>query len=445
MNACAGAGEGSGARHAPASFPDAEILSLFDGLDSYATLALAVSGGGDSMGLLHLIHRWRRLARRAGKPVAHPPLVLTVDHGLRPQSAGEAALVADECFWLEFTHETLAWTGPKPATGLQAAARDARYRLMADRLTGAAAPVALLTAHTRDDQAETVLMRLARGSGVEGLGGIERVRTLTETPRIDLVRPLLDVEGERLRAMLSEAGRPWIEDPTNANLDHERPRIRAARPALLAIGLADAPLARTASRLARADHAISWATRRLASELLMELPGLFARIDAEGFYAAPAELRVRLLAAVLARYGGSHPRATLSEVERLEQACQSTGTAATLGGCEIRRDTRTIDIAREVGRLGLPEAIVAPGEALLWDNRFKVSAPAAASAAVNVRAIGLDTWRAPSWSEVRERLRDLPDRVAATAPAGLFVPSGYEVQGLKAFSSADSRPFHAGA
>ena len=129
--------------------------------------ALAVSGGSDSTALMVLFADWLR--QRRADAGAHT--VLTVDHGLRPESAAEARAVADQAAALGFRHALLVWRGPKPSTGLQAAAREARYQLMRDYM-GAHDIATLFTAHTRDDQAETLLMRLARGSGLDGLAAI---------------------------------------------------------------------------------------------------------------------------------------------------------------------------------------------------------------------------------------------------------------------------------
>ena len=146
-----------------------EVESLFGAHAQIAdrACALAVSGGSDSTALMVLFADWLRQAERD----AGLHTVLVVDHGLRPGSADEARAVADRAAALGFRHAVLAWQGPKPHTGIQAAARAARYRLMAEHMT-AHDIGCLLTAHTRDDQAETLLMRLARGSGVDGLAAM---------------------------------------------------------------------------------------------------------------------------------------------------------------------------------------------------------------------------------------------------------------------------------
>ncbi|MFN4089341.1 MAG: tRNA lysidine(34) synthetase TilS, partial [Alphaproteobacteria bacterium] len=167
-------------------------------------LAVAVSGGPDSLALALLAVRWA--ATRGGSAVA-----LTVDHGLREESAREAAAAGAVLRRFGLPQHILRWQGGKPATGVQAAARAARYRLMED-WCGANAVLHLLLAHHADDQAETVLLRLGRGSGPFGLAGMAAVR---ERERVRLLRPLLAVSRRRLAATLRAAGAPWTLDPSN--------------------------------------------------------------------------------------------------------------------------------------------------------------------------------------------------------------------------------------
>src|SRR5213083_1685838 len=178
----------------PISVQQAKVL--FAQWKAAPALVLAVSGGPDSIALMWLAARWRRALARGPRLVA-----VTVDHGLRPEAAAEAREVKRLARILELPHRTLRWTGPKPRTGLPAAARAARYRLLvqAARASGA---THILTAHTRDDQAETLLMRILRGSGIAGLAAMARV---SERDGLLLVRPLLDVPKSQLVATLQKA------------------------------------------------------------------------------------------------------------------------------------------------------------------------------------------------------------------------------------------------
>src|SRR5262245_45128501 len=232
-----------------------ELAGVFAGLLGHpaARLALAVSGGSDSVAMMVLFADWLDQGGDIGRHT-----VLTVDHHLRPTSGAEARRVADRAIALGFRHVVLDWQDLKPPTGLQAAARDARYRLMREYLA-AHGMRTLLVGHTRDDQAETLLMRLARGSGLDGLAAMASARDLElpeECGPLRVVRPLLGFSKARLRATLEERGIAWMEDPSNAEPTFERTRWRAACSDLQALGLSSAMLALSARRLERARAAL---------------------------------------------------------------------------------------------------------------------------------------------------------------------------------------------
>ncbi|HRD78871.1 MAG TPA: tRNA lysidine(34) synthetase TilS, partial [Hyphomicrobiaceae bacterium] len=203
----------------------AEVASQFERL-LVPPIALAVSGGSDSMALLLLAAEWTRSRGAAGEVA--PLTAITVDHGLRAESAAEAEFVAAKCASLAIPHTILRWTGPKPTTGLPEAARQARYDLIAEHLAADARAHTgrpqrrLATAHHRDDVAETFLMRLARGSGLDGLAAMAESTTwppcggrLPGRPLMTIVRPLLSVPKDHLIATLAARGCGWHEDPTN--------------------------------------------------------------------------------------------------------------------------------------------------------------------------------------------------------------------------------------
>jgi tRNA(Ile)-lysidine synthase len=231
--------------NSPISAQDAK--RLFAHWKGAPALVLAVSGGPDSIALMWLAARWRRALARGPRLIA-----VTVDHGLRAEAQREALEVKRLARSLELPHRTLRWTGTKPKTGLPAAAREARYRLLAQvaRRSGASH---ILTAHTRDDQAETLLMRLLRGSGIAGLAAMPRE---AERDGMMLARPFLDVSKAQLVATLNRAKVGFADDPTNRDLTFTRPRLRSLMPALAAEGGDARSLARLASRLARANAAV---------------------------------------------------------------------------------------------------------------------------------------------------------------------------------------------
>ncbi len=274
-------------------------------------LELAVSGGPDSVALMWLAARWRAALKQGPRLVA-----VTVDHRLRAESAREARDVKRLASSLGIEHRTLVWRGAKPKTGLPAAARDVRYALLAKaaRRIGA---VHIVTAHTRDDQAETVLMRLSRGSGIAGLAGMARQSARGD---VMVMRPLLDVPKERLIATLRRAKIDFATDPTNHDLAYARPRLRALMPALAAEGADARNLARLAARLARANAALDQMTDGAERYLARMNPhGERDGFDLAAFRALGDEIRVRLLQRAIDRVGHEGP-AELGKVEALVQA-----------------------------------------------------------------------------------------------------------------------------
>lgn len=289
----------------------AEAKALFASFEAAPALVLAVSGGPDSVALLWLMARWRRALKNPPRLIA-----VTVDHGLRPEAAREAAAVKRLAKSLALTHRTMRWTGAKPKTGVPAAARAARYQLLVEaaRASGASH---ILTGHTRDDQAETVLMRLARGSGIAGLAAMARQ---SERDGVVLARPLLDVAKAQLIATLQKARIGFADDPTNRDTSFTRPRLRALLPALAAEGCDSRNLARLAARLARANAALDLATDAASRRLgIADGDALQSGVDAAAFATLPDEIRLRLLLRGIDRTGRERP-VELGKAEALLQA-----------------------------------------------------------------------------------------------------------------------------
>ena len=289
----------------------AEGDALFAGLETASALVLAVSGGPDSTALLVLAARWRA-ARKRGPAL----LAVTIDHGLRPESAREARAVKRLAGRLGVRHRTLRWSGTKPATGIQEAARSVRYRLLAAAARGAGA-CHVLTGHTLDDQAETVLFRMARGSGLTGLGAMERVTALGG---LQLVRPLLDLPKARLVATLDAAGLTFADDPSNRDPRFTRPRLRKLMPALAEEGLDARRLAQLARRLRRAEATIEIAVAAAAAAISQSSPdGGPIVFDADKFARLPAEVALRLIGGAVTRMGDEGP-VRLGRLEALYEA-----------------------------------------------------------------------------------------------------------------------------
>jgi len=300
-----------------------QAKSLFADWKSAPGLVLAVSGGPDSIALMWLVARWRDALSRGPRLLA-----VTIDHGLRAESAREAREVKRLAHTLGVTHRTMRWTGDKPKSGVPAAARAARYRLLATaaRQNGASH---VLTAHTRDDQAETLLMRLLRGSGISGLAAMARE---SEREGVLIARPFLNISKPQLIATLEKAGIGYVDDPTNRDTSFTRPRIRAVIEKLSAEGGDARNLARLASRLARANAAIEVLTDGAVRYLQLKggdtrsppaalggaLGGKSQSItfEAAAFAGLPEEIRLRLLLRAIDRFGHEGP-AELGKVEAL--------------------------------------------------------------------------------------------------------------------------------
>jgi tRNA(Ile)-lysidine synthase len=315
--------------HSPISAQDAK--RLFADWKAAPAIVLAVSGGPDSIALMWLAARWRSTLARGPRLIA-----VTVDHGLRAEAAAEARDVKRLARTLDLPHRTMRWTGEKPKTGLPAAARTARYRLLAQAARASGA-THILTAHTRDDQAETVLMRLLRGSGIGGLAAMARE---SERDGVLLARPFLQVSKSQLVATLKKAKIGFADDPTNRDTNFTRPRLREIMPVLAAEGGDARNLARLASRLARANQAVEilvdGAERYLALRDREAPRAGFetnafdasafdaSTFDAKAFAAMPEEIRLRLLKRAIDRFGHEGP-AELGKVEALLAALDQAG------------------------------------------------------------------------------------------------------------------------
>jgi len=290
-----------------------DALSLRD-----ARIGVAVSGGPDSLALLLLA----AAARPGGVEAA------TVDHGLRPESTTEAAMVAELCTELDVPHRTLLadWSKP-PAANIQAEARAMRYRLL-DNWAVHRALAAVATAHHADDQAETLLMRLARGAGVGGLGGTRARRSLSE--QVDLIRPLLGWRKSELAALVADAGLDPVDDPSNRDPRYDRNRMRQW---LAQSDWADpARLALSASALREADEALDWALAPLVSSRIKRDGGALV-IEP---FDLPRELKRRLLLAAFAELGAGAPRGAelIRALDSLER-----GETVTLGSLKLQGGT----------------------------------------------------------------------------------------------------------
>lgn len=354
----------------PGAALDAALAALLP--QPPATLGLAVSGGGDSLALMALAADWAAVRRVALAAV-------TVDHGLRPEAAVEAETVARLAAGLGVSHVTLRWQRPVGMSGnLQDMARRARYRLIADWAAGTGIGHVAL-GHTRDDLAETLLMRLARGSGVDGLAAMTPLRRMHG---VDFLRPLLAVPRDALRVELRGRGLKWADDPSNEDTRFERVKARRALAELAPLGITAEGLARTARHLATARAALRGATAEAAARLARVDAGGAVWLDPAGLAALPEEIRLRLLAHALCWVSAAEYRPRRDALERLAEGL-AAGRGGTLHGCRAVLRRAGIGILREP-RAAEAAAPAAPGA--LWDGRWRIEGRAPAGA--EVRALG---------------------------------------------------------
>lgn len=371
----------------PAPFADEELRLLFQSLADCRAVALAVSGGADSLALMLLVRRWSDL-------LARPPAVtvLTVDHRLRTGSADEAEMVASVAVGLGFRHQTLRWEGAKPETGIEAAAREARYALLADaaRKQGIGD---IVTAHHAEDQAETVLMRIGHGSGLAGLRGMRAHRLLAGD--VELHRPLLSVPKERLEAVARAAGLVPVDDPSNKDARFLRARLRMARRALETAGIGFEGIALSAQRLARANEAIEYYVERLLDEAAVTDSFATVRLQLPAYRNAPIEVRLRALGRILAAVGARDwPPVKGKRLEALDASLVSEAPVKrTLLGAVLASDGRSAIAYRLSGRSPLPSIVVRPGDTGLWDRRFAFAIPGGPGGRFELGPLGAD-WRA---------------------------------------------------
>ena len=406
---------------APLSQRFADEMGQLLGPDFPSDLGLAVSGGGDSMAMLYLAHNW---TREYGVRL----WVVTVDHGLRPESAAEAEMVAEECAALGWPHATLRWKW-EGSGNVQDAARRARLSLI-DQWRGDLRHV--LFAHTLDDQAETVLMRLARGSGVDGLSGMLASRDVAPhamtvpapedgqitgvaprrhsvMPGYRVLRPCLRMERAQLRHYLKVLKGRWVDDPSNDNREFGRVRVRHLLNLMREEGITATVLSDTARRMARARDGLKARLVDAVRSLSSDAPLGQVRIDRDGFAALDDETRLRLLTSGLRYAAGAEYRPRAASSEALLQQVLS-GKGGTLHGAEVLVEKAHLRIIRGTSAVAGVETRLDA----LWDGQWCLADPdGACPAGARIRALGED-----GWCQILDRSAlGLPFRAALTLPS----------------------------
>lgn len=372
---------------APPPDPAVRIHAALDRLAGDApALGIAVSGGGDSIAMMHIARDWA-----AGRRI----MVATVDHGLRDGSAAEAKQVHRWTTDLGLPHATLLWQRETDAGNLMAQARDARLRLLSGWAQRNDLPMVLL-GHTADDQAETLMMRLGRGAGIDGLASMAEWRDAFGTRWL---RPMMNIGRDELRDWLRQRQIEWFDDPSNDNENFDRVRIRKA---MAAMGLDVTALARAANHIGEARDALSHYASLASKDAVISQGRLI--LSRQSFTNAPQEIRRRLIVASCRWVtGADYPPRRNTILHALHAI--NAGSRVTLDGALIEPSADGIRIARE------PAAALRAPDALdeIWDNRWKING---LSPGQHVAALGTAALTQAKW-----RQSGLPRDEAAASPA----------------------------
>jgi tRNA(Ile)-lysidine synthase len=359
----------------------AELIARQMSFHDLKGLGVAVSGGGDSIALLVLMARY---ANQTGIALH----AISVDHGLRDGTDAELSLVSAQCAKLDVPHTVVYWTGWDGAGNLQSNARDARYDLIAKWAKNHDIDVVAL-GHTADDQAETLLMRMARGAGVDGLAAMA-----FESQRhgVTWLRPLLGAAREDLRVILRQENVTWAEDPSNENRDFERIRMRDALKALAPLGLNAQTLAVVASNMSDARAALEWHTSLAAKDACEATLGT-VRIDLKRYNVLPVEIARRLLVRSIMWVNGANYSPRRGGISQVQNSIKN-GISSTVDGCQVVYKQGRIYVCRELNAVrGITGSIDE-----LWDGRWRLTGPADRDG-LSVRPLGQvgvrsnDAWR----------------------------------------------------
>ncbi len=396
----------------------ASLLAPLGPFEPSPCLAVAVSGGPDSMALAVLAHDWA--VRQGGRAVA-----LIVDHGLRPEAAKEARAAARRLERAGLGARVLTWRGEKAASGLQAQARDARYDLLHAAMLKLGS-FHLLVGHHAEDQAETFLLRLGRGSGPAGLAGMAPI---VERPDYRLLRPVLAIPKARLKATLAARGLTWVEDPSNADPRFARVRLRGMLPGLAAAGLALPAFARAMAGLAAERDDREAACAALLAGTARLDPRGWVSLAREGVTGAGGK---HLLEHLILSIGGARYAPRQARAERLWTRLSAPEFAGgTLGGCRVVTQKGKIWVLREVGRC--PPAVLIPGRPGFWDGRFRIvlgRRPGPSRGALTARCLGSTGWREVMAGPGRNRATGTDSLQRLPAAARFALASLWDDQGL---------------
>lgn len=393
-------------------------------------LAVAVSGGSDSLALIHLANEWAQ--RQKGRVIA-----LTVEHGLRTASSAEAELVQAWMNEAGIEHHILEWEGEKPTSNIQASAREARYEILV-KWCRENAVLHLLTAHHLDDQAETFLLRLQRGSGVDGLSAMPLI---ISQQGVRILRPLLSVTKTSLQIFLREKGLEWVEDPSNNNLHYARSHVRqflqnpftaAGEEALIPSALFTQRLADSARHMGRARASLEIQMAKSMQQVVDIYPEGYAVLKSKYFKNLVEDDAFKILASVLVTISGRYYKPRFNDLTRLYNKIKSQEPfkATTLWGCYIFSKGGDLICCREPASAEGAVKIPDTGE-LIWDSRFGIQSTGGDG--IIVEALGEQ-----GWHSIKEHYLaiSLPKPIIITLPAIKSLESVIAVPHISFYSEA---------
>jgi tRNA(Ile)-lysidine synthase len=409
-----------------------ELAALFapfaNLLTDQKTLVVAVSGGADSMALCLLANEW---ATSTGRNI----VALTVDHGLRAEAAIEAQTVAGWLAEKNISHQVLNWTGDKPSTGIQAAAREARYQLMAawcrkNNIT------TLMTAHHLEDQVETFLLRAERGSGLDGLAAMN---SIIERDGISLLRPLLRVSKNRLRECLNENGQNWIEDPSNKNPAYRRTKLRDLVANLESHGLPPQKLSDIVDHFAILRQSFADVVAVFLERAVWVLPEGYGVVQLDVLQKLPDPILERVLVRLTSVIGGKPYPPRLDRLKRaMDHIDADRISGFTLGGCQFVAKGNAIMICRD--KRAISVRMVIAGDAFVWDGVFDIEIAGPNVGMAKLAALGKKGWLEIVRDQPELKDNSVPYPVRLTLPA-LFDDAGVvAVPGLEFYRGSQKNP-----
>lgn len=371
-------------------------------------IAVAVSGGVDSLCLTLLLKKW--VQDQQGHLIA-----LIVNHGLRPESSVEALQVAK---WLgehNIEHHILSWHGHKPKTRIQESARKARYKLLEEWCKNHNI-LHLCLGHQADDQAETFLFRLCRGSGIDGLAGMSAI---VEKLDVRILRPLLKIKRERLQQTLLSLKQEWIEDPSNLNENYTRPRLRYIQKTLEQEGLTLESLSNTIHKLSLTRAALEHQTTTLLADSFQIFPSGYGMLDLSQLLDVSDDIIMRILSASLTCVSGKPYPPRRIYLERLKNSIIPgiDIKGRTCWGCSIIPWRGKLLILRELSAISDQVLVDKPSNIVRWDNRFSFVFKRNLSKTVMLQKLGINGWVQIVGKQPDLQKKLIPARVRHTLPA----------------------------